>query len=895
LRGHEGGVLSLSWCQQDSDLLLSCGKDNRTICWNPQTGEPYGEFPVVTNWTFQTRWNPQNPNLLATASFDGKIAVQTTQNTKSDAQKVGPQAHALDGEDFFNKAQSQPQTASFSLQKAPKWLERPCGASFGFGGKVISFARSEVDGAPKRQSVIRISNFAVDTEVGNVTEAFETAMSEHDLDKICETRIAQANLEAEKTDWKVIETLTAANPRKELINYLGFPNDEGEAADQLSKLSVKDDDEGLSAARANGTKNNRLSSFFDSNQDGDNFLSDLAATKGAKTNNPFHIYSDSEPESDKKITRALMLGHFDKAMEVCLREDRLSDAFMIAICGGQQAIDKVQKAYFTKQASGPKYLRLLASVVGKNLWDVVYNADLGNWREVMATLCTYASAEEFPDLCEALGDRLEEELTHNPEHASLRNDASFCYIAGSKLEKVVGVWIAELESNEKMAMQDTSQDSTFSVHARALQSFIEKVTVFRDVTHYQDNERRSTSDWKLAPLYEKYTEYADIVAAHGQLKIAEKYLDLLPEKYPAAEVARNRVKQATQKTSTQPAARQPAHANVTSQRAPTNVPSFEDQRRPMNNTGARPPNQYAPQSLSQPENLYGQQQGPGQYGAPSFPPAQQAPGQFRIPPPPTFGAPMQPQGLGPPPRNMNASPAAPPPPKPKDVGNWNDTPESFFKPPTSRRSTPAVQLPVVSAPFPNQQPTMATPPMAGQAFQPRSTPPAPPPPRGAAPPPRTMTPQTNGPPSYAQQLERTTSSAASLYAPSQPNNQPGSIMAQPQIPRGPSPYNAPPSGPPAGNRYAPAPQPQQQQQQVPPTQRAPPPPNPYASRQNFSHPQDNPVNQYGPQGVPPQQSGLPPQSFPPTGPPQGQGSRPSTAQSQRAQPLKPATPKYRKY
>ena len=817
--------------------------------------------------------------------------MQTTQNTKSDAQKAGTHAQPLDGEDFFNKAQSQPQTASFSLQKAPKWLERPCGASFGFGGKVVTFTRSEVDGASKRQSVIRISHFAVDTEIGNVTEAFEAAMSEHDLNKICESRIAQANLDAEKEDWKVIETLTAANPRKELINYLGFLKDEGEAAGEPSKLSAKDDEDGLSAARANGTKNNRLSSFFDSNQDGDNFLSDLAATKGAKTNNPFHIYSDSEPESDKQITRTLMLGQFDKAMEVCLREDRLSDAFMIAICGGQQAIDKVQKAYFTKQASGPRYLRLLASIVGKNLWDVVYNADLGNWREVMATLCTYASAEEFPDLCEALGDRLEEELTHNPEHASLRNDASFCYIAGSKLEKVVGVWIAELESNEKMAMQDSTKDSTFSVHARALQSFIEKVTVFRDVTHYQDNDRRSTSEWKLAPLYEKYIEYADIVAAHGQLKIAEKYLDLLPEKYPAAEVARNRVKQATQKASTQPAPRHPAPANTTLQRAPTNVPSFEDQRRPMNNAPTRPPNQYAPPSLSQPENLYGQQ-GSGQYGAPSFPPTQ---GQFRIPPPPTFGAPMQPQGLGPPSRKTNASPTAPPP-EPKDVGNWNDTPESFFKPPTSRRSTPAVQPPVVSAPFPNQQPIMATPPMAGQAFQPRSTPPGPPPPKGAAPPPRTMTPQMNGPPSYLQQLERPTSSAASLYAPLQPNNQPGPIMAQPQIPRGVSPYNAPPSGPPAGNRYAPAPQPQQQQQQQQalPTQRPPPPPNPYASRQSFSHPQDNPVNHYGQQGIPPQQSGPPPQSFPLTGPPQGQGSRPSTAQSQRAQPPKPATPKYRK-
>jgi WD40 repeat protein len=47
LSGHTKGVLSVSWCKQDSDLLLSCGKDNRTLCWNPQTGEMVGEVSGI--------------------------------------------------------------------------------------------------------------------------------------------------------------------------------------------------------------------------------------------------------------------------------------------------------------------------------------------------------------------------------------------------------------------------------------------------------------------------------------------------------------------------------------------------------------------------------------------------------------------------------------------------------------------------------------------------------------------------------------------------------------------------------------------------------------------------------------------------------------------------------
>lgn len=33
------GVLSIAWSLADPELLLSCGKDNRILCWNPNTGE----------------------------------------------------------------------------------------------------------------------------------------------------------------------------------------------------------------------------------------------------------------------------------------------------------------------------------------------------------------------------------------------------------------------------------------------------------------------------------------------------------------------------------------------------------------------------------------------------------------------------------------------------------------------------------------------------------------------------------------------------------------------------------------------------------------------------------------------------------------------------------------
>ncbi|KAL8797220.1 MAG: hypothetical protein Q9195_000687 [Heterodermia aff. obscurata] len=811
IRGHDGGVLSLSWCPQDTDLLLSCGKDNRTICWNPNAKKPhseyYGDFPVVTNWTFQTRWNPRNPNLLATASFDGKITVQSIQNTGFDVhQSTGNKALPIDDEDFFSKAQTQPPAASFSLMKAPKWLERPCGATFGFGGKIVSFKNSKTAGdkqgdkSQTGQGLLRISTFFVDSGVGTSTEAFEKSLKQNDLSRICEDRLSEAKTAAEKADWEVIKTLTAENPRKALVDHLGFATSEDEAADGISKLTINGDRTNeTKSSDSSMPKSNRLSAFFENTGENDGFLSDLAATKGAKTNNPFQIYSGTESEPDRRITRALLLGQFEKALDVCLQEDRMSDAFMIAICGGSLCIEKARKAYFNTRLEGPSYLRLLASVVGKNLWDIVYNANLENWKELMATLCTYADAEEFPDLCEALGDRIEEQMNDGESSSEARKDAVFCYLAGSKLEKAVALWIAQMQE-EQSGFQEMSGSSSFSAHARLLQNLIEKVTIFREVTHFEDNGRLATSGWKLEPLYDLYAEYADIVASQGQLQTAERYLDLLPDKYPAAEVAKNRVKQATKKAAPQQTMKQPAPTARTGSRNQPSVTDFQRQQMSSQMRQSATTNQYVQAHSNQNQNSYAPGVN-GRYGGPGYPEqtayqpdqTQQRP---RMAPPSMYSTSASNQGTVPPSRNLNSSPSIPPPSKAATMSNWNDLPEDFIKPlATSRRGTPSVGAAVPSQYAPAPGPTYGG--------QPKATPPLPPPPKGFGGPPRTSSPATST--SQSSQPSERPPSAANVYAPEKPTQAPNQFQRPAPLPRGASPYNAPPSAPPPSNRYAPAP------------------------------------------------------------------------------------------
>ena len=557
---------------------------------------------MVTNWTFQTRWNPSNPNLLATASFNGKIAVHTLQTCKADLSRPDAATANLDGEDFFNQASVDPQGPSFSLKNAPKWLKVPVGASFGFGGKLVHFCALEAQAGQPRKSKVTISKFEVETGISEAAVTFENAIKKNSISSLVEARLEAAKLEDERNDWNVLRSLLESNPRAKLREYLGF-GDEAEESEVMEENIKEGGRDTLAEPNGSSAANKRLSSFFtDSNTDSEFFLSDLASipsTRGTRTNNPFQIFSGNESESDKKITRALVLGQFEKAVDICLKEDRMSDAFMLAVCGGDKCTEKVRTAYLTKKAKGPNYLRVLASVIGKNMWDVIYNADLANWKEMMVTLCTFASTDEFEDLCEVLGDRLQEQSIDRKGDSELRRAASLCYLAGSKLEKVVNIWIEELHEMENADLRSATGDSSFSVHVRSLQSFIEKVGIYRQAMKFQDKELGLQGNWKLSSLYEKYCEYADVVAAHGFLDIAEKYLNLLPSQYPAATVARNRLKEATKKVTAAPVTQARKPQQATRQQPPNPYQTtrpYQATQTPM----AHQTNTYAPQTTINP-------------------------------------------------------------------------------------------------------------------------------------------------------------------------------------------------------------------------------------------------------------------------------------------------------
>ncbi|KAG7440702.1 uncharacterized protein BT62DRAFT_937821 [Guyanagaster necrorhizus] len=930
LTGHEKGVLSLSWCKQDADMLLSCGKDNRALCWNPQTSEIIGELPSASNWAFQVEWCPRNPDLLATAFFDGTVGIHSIQST-NEPPAVATSAAAGNGADIFDSTgYSQAQGGTLSLKQPPKWLRRPASNSFGFGGKLVSVSNLPSAQGKHQSAVVHLRKVVTEQDLVVQATKLKAAIEGDSLKAFA--REKADGTPSEQEAWKALLSLFQADSRDELVTLLGFSKADiaarvAEAVEKLklakesseeevdtegndfelkphepvvsfaeehtfhvasddepfggtiektpSEISADATSEGTRLADAESTTT-APSLFGDDGPGmpqrdvaGADFFSSIglsgesvppmdvphtnygidssvAATIGSgpssvtsetSKSNTFKIYPADESETDRLVTKALVLGDFDSAVSLCLSSDRFADAILLAARGGPELLQRTQKTYFDRRTNTYPYLRLFQSIVTNDLSDIVQNAGLQEWQEIFVVICTFAGKEEFSTLAEQLGRRLEFQFAVSNasedfvQASQFRKYAILTYLAAARLERIASIWSEEMAEQESVLLEDTKHqvDSYYTVHAQALQSFIEKVTVFRSATKYVDGDLQQDSDtgtFKLANLYDRYFEYASLLASQGLVEEATVFLKLTPSGYKGpGSVIRERLLT----TKTEPAGTSTikiATKALPAQSTTYSVypPSFSAGPQ----TAATGPSPYTSSFSAGPQSAT---TGVSPYApyAPSVPaptnPAYAPPSNVGVPAP-GFNTFTQGQSLTQPPHLRATLPPrqppapVPPPPKRTENGGWNDAPvvDNSRSPSAPFPSKPAA----ITSPFPNSTPE---PTLGGHVLPPRpgsvggaKMPLPPPPARGMYPPPVR-------PPSGATRI---TSPPPRLPTPSQ------------YAPRAPVAGQTPPSG-----QFARAPQQQHHPHPPPPSGpyiRATPPPGPGP----YAH--ASPSEQAGPYG-----------------------------------------------
>ncbi|NWX22127.1 SC31B protein, partial [Aegotheles bennettii] len=513
LERHTRGVLSVSWCQADPELLLSSAKDNRILCWNPSVGEVVYELPIRSQWCFDVQWCPRNPSVFSAATFDGWINIYSVMGgnleaqQKTQADKISSSFNNLDP---FGTGQILPplqvpeQVAQTTLipplKKPPKWIRRPVGVSFAFGGKLVSFGLIKAPGQQMQQThphQVFISQVTTETEFLLRSRELQVALQSGNLLDYCQGKIQTAKLPFDGNLWNFLKVNLEQESRTKLLKLLGYSKEDlqKKIASCLSN-GIPDKQPLPEADETNAAQPDQL--LINSSDDVAAVSSSSAFFDNLIPQNMSTLEIPVTEDTDGLISQALLLGNFEGAVELCMRAERFADAIILAIAGGENLLKETQKRYFAKHKT--KLSLLLSSIVQQNWQDIVCTCDLQSWREALAILLTYSKHEDYIQLCDMLGARLESE-----GDAALSNDACLCYISSGNVERLVECWVKNHETSSPLALQD----------------LIEKVMVLRRSIEML---RGTTGPAPGPVLAERITQYASLLASQGCLAAAMNYL-----------------------------------------------------------------------------------------------------------------------------------------------------------------------------------------------------------------------------------------------------------------------------------------------------------------------------------------------------------------------------------
>ncbi|KAH9518587.1 Protein transport protein Sec31A [Bulinus truncatus] len=394
-----------------------------------------------------------------------------------------------------------------------------------FGGKLVSFVL-EKPAHPQQPvpRIVTVSQVVTETELVVRSNQLEQALNDGHFSEFCAMKAANCRDAMQENIWSFMKVNFEKEPRTKFLELLGYDQNElarkviehtgtevsasskrgvdaHELAQKMSLLntgSIMKADRLLASGQASPNVGSKTPVDQPDDLDASAAFNEIAAAQqksGHET--PLVIPTNN---ADGLMTQAILTGNFEAAVEMCLSEDRMAEAILLAIAGGPELLVRTQKKYFQRNKS--TLGRLISSVITHDWAHIVETCDLDNWKEALAVILTYALPEEFSSLCDTLAKRLEAE-----RNGELSLYASLCYICSGNVEKFVENWIQNTENgNQPLALQD----------------LVEKIMILRKAVELSRGTVPNVSGGALA---EKLSQYAGLLAAQGNLAPALNYLN----------------------------------------------------------------------------------------------------------------------------------------------------------------------------------------------------------------------------------------------------------------------------------------------------------------------------------------------------------------------------------
>lgn len=498
---HSRGITSASFCDLDSNLLITSGRDNRTICWSIHSGqmEPFSDIGLSAP-AVKVDWSHHLPGFVVASSASGTVSVNTISQRQTD----------------------------IAVKFPPKWLRMPSGVSFGFGGKVVCF--SEAQG-----SSVAIHLVPEDPSIISEADRFESYLAS-DLRPFCAAKVNEAFDEHEKLTWTIIDALFDHRESKMAVMAV-FGIDATYIKHMADKYVGKDTAVQLPQAGASGIPAvvpNSENTFSDSAKLGEEELDNLfdqlarnsethqvqlshsanASLRGSPKafeyggDDSIHEHTDWTQGPESIIRQNMIVGNIAGAVECCMKCGRYADAFFLA-AGGDAELVRFTRTEYAKRQSDP-FIKLIDHLFSGDLSKLVARSDLNDWTETLAIIASYATDSEFQKLVHALGERLEK------ERFDIRS-AVLCYLVSGSFEQTVRIW--------------SSMSGVQASSSEALQHLVEKMSCLFSAVQPKSID---------SVFSHKMLQYAGLLANSGRIVTAMRCLAIIPDN-PESLILKDRI------------------------------------------------------------------------------------------------------------------------------------------------------------------------------------------------------------------------------------------------------------------------------------------------------------------------------------------------------------------
>ncbi len=609
----KSNMLSMDWCSHDPNLLVasteSTNREGNLSLWHAETGRHLRDYNQEGNTCFDTLWNPHLPSILLTSSYQGHVSVQSLHH-------AGP--------------------------VVPAWCTRPCGVSFGFGGKLVYFSNAtttDPTGSVCRN--VKIDQVTTDDTLSKLAGEFQDVIASDSFEALCAKKVISSSNDAETSTWKFLSVLfnpDVASRHTALLKELGFqapppvPANVASAVTSVAKAPPKVTDiseEGFFDLLGSANDEVEQESKVDSPVLVERPPTSLSSSAPVNT---------VETEEDKTITRALTTGDFVIAVDTCLRVGRIADALVFSqFSRNEMLMQKTRDAFF--ETHRHKFTKnVFRFVFNNDIGQLAVQSDIADWRQTVAVLLSYA-----PNNVDGIN-----QLASRLLAAGQNSNAMFCFLCAGNIDGAAEVWLSSSSSETNPLV--------------ILHNAVEKIATFSSCLR----KRGVNVTSKL--ISDKYVAYASALTAQGNLAAALSFLKLATAGGTLEEETKflmDRISHSLRVVPTpSPAASRPT------------------------------PQQHAPQQPPQhqgPQQQLSQHQGPRQT---AMPPSRAAP-VAKV----SQLAPLQPMPANPVPNPTSSAPG------PREGIPSSSQPAVQPLPPASRPSQPQPGLPPTSLPQPFQPQT----------------------------------------------------------------------------------------------------------------------------------------------------------------------------------------------